>query len=43
MQSVHDPQSSARGALASISVSVTSVPSTTHEPNLRVMSTVFFP
>ena len=43
MQSVQDPQSSSRGPLVSISTSVTSVPSTTHDPWRRVISIVFFP
>ena len=43
MQSVHEPQSSSSGALGSISTSVTSVPSTTQEPWVLVMSIVFLP
>jgi hypothetical protein len=43
MQSVQEPQSVARGGVASSSTSVTSVPSTTHEPWRRVISSVFLP
>ena len=43
MQSVHEPQSSSSGGVGSISTSVTSVPSTTQEPCVRVISSVFLP
>ena len=43
MQSVHEPQPGVMAGVGSTSTSVTSVPSTTHEPWLRVMSIVFFP
>jgi hypothetical protein len=43
MQSVHEPQSSSSGGVASTETVVTSVPSTTHEPYRRVISIVFFP
>ena len=43
MQSVQEPQSSGRRGVVSSSASVTSVPSTTHEPYRRVISIVFFP
>jgi hypothetical protein len=43
MQRVQEPQSSPSGALGSTSASVTSVPSTTHEPKRRVIISVFFP
>ena len=43
MQSVHEPQSSSSGGVGSSSTSVTSVPSTTHDPNRFVISIVFLP
>ena len=43
MQSRHEPQSSSSFGVGSISTSVTSVPSTTQEPCLRVINIVFFP
>ncbi len=43
MQSVHEPQSSSSGGVASSSAVVTSVPSTIHEPCRRVISIVFLP
>jgi hypothetical protein len=43
MHSVHSPQANGIGTPASISTSVTSVPSTTHEPWRRVISIVFLP
>ena len=43
MQSVHVPQSASSGGVGSTSAVVTSVPSTTHEPCRRVISSVFLP
>ena len=43
MQSVHEPQPASIGADDSTSWSLTSVPSTTHEPCRRVIRSVFFP
>ena len=40
---VQEPQSAPSGDVDSSSRSVTSVPSTTQEPNLRVISIVFLP
>ena len=43
MQSRQEPQSASSGGVGSSSASVISVPSTTHEPCRRVISSVFFP
>ena len=43
MQSVHEPQPGGTVGVTSTSTSVTSVPSTTQEPWVRVMSIVFLP
>ena len=43
MQSVQLPQPASSGAVVSSSTSVISVPSTTQEPCVRVMSIVFLP
>jgi hypothetical protein len=43
MQIVQEPQSSSSGGVVSTSTSVTSVPSTTHDPCVRVISIVFLP
>ena len=43
MHNRHSPQSSPSGGLASSSMSVISVPSTTHDPCVRVISIVFLP
>jgi hypothetical protein len=43
MQSVQEPHPASSGEVGSISAVVSSVPSTTHEPNRRVISIVFLP
>ena len=43
MHSVQLPQPASSGGVGSISTSLTSVPSTTHDPCVRVISIVFLP
>jgi len=43
MQIVHSPQPARKAGVCTSSISVTSVPSTTHEPCRRVISIVFLP